>query len=124
MGNINKFAVVFHVFMILALLPFVACDKVGNDIVSEGDFVNIMLDIDQLTLESASIRVRHDGALDLNWVYMNTQDLESDAAELINNKVAKELELKQAPTLVVYKNGVAEKFAGVAAVKSFIDSNK
>lgn len=93
MGNINKFAVVFHVFMILALLPFVACDKVGNDIVSEGDFVNIMLDIDQLTLESASIRVRHDGALDLNWVYMNTQDLESDAAELINNKVAKELEL-------------------------------
>ena len=93
MGNINKFAVVFRVFMILALLPFVACDKVGNDIVSEGDFVNIMLDIDQLTLESASIRVRHDGALDLNWVYMNTQDLESDAAELINNKVAKELEL-------------------------------
>lgn len=93
MGNINKFAVVFRVFMILALLPFVACDKVVNDIVSEGDFVNIMLDIDQLTLESASIRVRHDGALDLNWVYMNTQDLESDAAELINNKVAKELEL-------------------------------
>ena len=41
-----------------------------------------------------------------------------------NPDLAKELELKQAPTLVVYKNGVAEKFAGVAAVKSFIDSNK
>ena len=41
-----------------------------------------------------------------------------------NPDFAKELELKQAPTLVVYKNGVAEKFAGVAAVKSFIDANK
>ncbi len=41
-----------------------------------------------------------------------------------NPDLAKELELKQAPTLVAYKNGVAEKFAGVAAVKSFVDSNK
>ena len=41
-----------------------------------------------------------------------------------NAELAKELELKQAPTLVVYKNGEAVKYAGVAAVKKFIDENK
>ncbi len=41
-----------------------------------------------------------------------------------NADLAKELELKQAPTLVVYKNGEAVKYAGVAAVKKFIDENK
>jgi hypothetical protein len=93
MGNISKFKVFLHMFMSLALLSFVACDKVSDDIVSEENLVNIMLDIDQLTLESASIRVRHDGNSDLDWVYMNTQDLETDAAELIAAKVARELEL-------------------------------
>ncbi len=41
-----------------------------------------------------------------------------------NPDLAKELELKQAPTLVVYKNGEAVKYAGVAAVKKFIDETK
>ena len=41
-----------------------------------------------------------------------------------NPDLAKELELKQAPTLVVYKNGEAVKYAGVAAVKQFIEENK
>ena len=41
-----------------------------------------------------------------------------------NPDLAKELELKQAPTLVVYKNGIAEKYAGVAAVKKYIDEAK
>ena len=93
MGNIKGFGVILRIFMLLALVSFAACDKVAEDIMSEDNVVNIMLDIDQLTLESASIRVRHDGASDQNWVYMNTQDLESDAATLIYSKVAKELEL-------------------------------
>ncbi len=41
-----------------------------------------------------------------------------------NPDLAKELELKQAPTLVVYANGEAVKYAGVAAIKGFIDENK
>lgn len=93
MDNIKRFGVILRVFMVLALLPFVACDKVTEDVLSEDDIVNIMLDIDQVTLESASIRVRHDGGSDQSWVYMNTQDLETDAAVLISGKVAKELEL-------------------------------
>ncbi len=41
-----------------------------------------------------------------------------------NPDLAKELDLKQAPTLVTYKNGEAVKYAGVAAVKKFIDESK
>ncbi len=41
-----------------------------------------------------------------------------------NPDLAKELDLKQAPTLVAYKNGEAAKYAGVAAVKKFIDEKK
>ena len=93
MGNINRIRTIFRVLMVLSLLPFVSCDKVVDDYVSDENVVKIMLDIDQLTLESASIRVRHDGASDLNWVYMNTSDLVTEAADLIENKIAKELEL-------------------------------
>lgn len=93
MGNINRIRAIFRVLMVLSLLPFVSCDKVVDDYVSDENIVKIMLDIDQLTLESASIRVRHDGASDLNWVYMNTADLVTQAADLIENKVVKELEL-------------------------------
>ena len=93
MGNINRIKAIFRVLMVLSLLSLVSCDKVVDDYVSDENVVKIMLDIDQLTLESASIRVRHDGASDLNWVYMNTADLVTEAADLIENKVVKELEL-------------------------------
>lgn len=41
-----------------------------------------------------------------------------------NAELAKELELKQAPTLVVYSGNEAVKYAGVAAVKKYIDELK
>ena len=93
MDNIKRFGVILRVLMLIALLPFVACDKVGDSVVSDEDQVNIMLDIDKLTLESVSVRVRHDGPADFNWVCMNTSDLETEASELIESKVARELEL-------------------------------
>ena len=46
----------------------------GN--VTETD-VNILLDVDKVTLESANIRVRHTGSADLAWIYMITSDLET-----------------------------------------------
>ena len=39
-----------------------------------------------------------------------------------NQELALELGVKQAPTLVVVKNGEIVKFAGVAEIKKFIDS--
>ena len=53
----------------------------------------IVLDIDNVTLESASVRVRHGGDADLLWVYLHTQDLTTEAAELLSEKLATDLEL-------------------------------
>ncbi len=41
-----------------------------------------------------------------------------------NEELAVSLDLRQAPTLVVYKNGEAVKYAGISNIKKFIDENK
>lgn len=92
MGNIMRPGVIFRLLLLLSILTSTGCGKeVQPEIVM--DDVKITLDVDKVTLESASIRVRHDGPSDLIWVYMNTSDLESDAAFLIETKIARELEL-------------------------------
>ena len=48
--------------------------------------------------------------------YPYTKIMATDNVELTNS-----LGIKQAPTLVVVKNGVAEKFAGVGAIKKVIE---
>ena len=78
----------FKLFVLLPFLALVAGCAKEVELNHENDDVRITLDIDQVSLESASIRVRHDGPSDFLWVYMNTSDLESDAASLIETKVA------------------------------------
>ena len=41
-----------------------------------------------------------------------------------NEELAKELELKQAPTLVIRNGASAAKYAGVPAIKKYLDSAK
>lgn len=92
MRNIIRLEVILKLILVFSLAAFVGCEK-GNDPVPQKEDVSIVLDVDQLSLESASVRVRHSGSADLLWVYMNTTDLESDAASLIANKISKDLEL-------------------------------
>ena len=92
MRNIIRLEVILKLILVFSLAAFVGCEK-GNDPVLQKEEVSIVLDVDQLSLESASVRVRHSGSADLLWVYMNTTDLESDAASLIANKISKDLEL-------------------------------
>lgn len=92
MRNIIRLEVILKLILVFSLAAFVGCEK-GNDPVPQKEEVSIVLDVDQLSLESASVRVRHSGSPDLLWVYMNTTDLESDAASLIENKISKDLEL-------------------------------
>lgn len=92
MRNIIRLEVILKLILVFSLAAFVGCEK-GNDPVPQKEEVSIVLDVDQLSLESASVRVRHNGSADLLWVYMNTMDLESDAASLIENKISKDLEL-------------------------------
>ena len=93
MGNIMRLNGMFKLFVLLPFLALVAGCAKEVELNHENDDVRITLDIDQVSLESASIRVRHDGPSDFLWVYMNTSDLESDAASLIETKVARDLQL-------------------------------
>lgn len=76
------------------LFSFVSCDKAQEQTVENiNSDVNIMLDVDKVTLESVNVRVRHNGNADMLWVYMLTDDLETSADALIEEKLANDLEL-------------------------------
>lgn len=77
----------------LAMLFSASCEKEDGKTADQTRQVTITLDVDKLSLESASIRVRHDGAADLLWTYLMTDDLTTDADELMDAKLARELEL-------------------------------
>lgn len=77
----------------LAMVVSASCEKAPEQATGNSDEVTITLDVDKLNLESASIRVRHDGAADLLWAYLMTDDLTTDADVLINEKIARDLEL-------------------------------
>ena len=81
------------IFLALAILSSSSCEKEESRTSDPTREVTITLDVDRLSLESASIRVRHDGESDILWVYEMTEDLSSDADQLIDEKLAKELEL-------------------------------
>ena len=93
MRNIIRFDVILKLLFALSFTAFLGCEKQDDVHVSQKGEVAIVLDVDQVSLESASIRVRHNGPEDFLWVYMNTSDLESDASSLIASKIAKDLEL-------------------------------
>ena len=76
------------------LFSFVSCDKAPEQSVENvASDVNIMLDVDKVTLSSVNVRVRHNGDADMLWVYMLTPDLKTSADALIDEKLASDLEL-------------------------------
>lgn len=81
-------------------LSFAGCEKTQGPAIEVADEVKIMLDVDDVSLESVNIRVRHDGAPDMLWVYLLTPDLETPAQSLLENKVADDIRL--AGEIVVY----------------------
>ena len=97
-----KLTAILKVFLFSVLmLSFVNCEKAPEQKVeSVYSDVTISLDVDKLNLDNVNIRVRHDGGAAMNWVYMVTSDLTTDADVLIEEQVAKELEFNG--ELVVY----------------------
>ena len=63
-----------------------------NDTIETVHEVTFVLSVDKVALEMADLRIRHDGNNDLQWVYLNTDDLETDADQLIDAVVEKQLE--------------------------------
>ena len=81
--------------LIIGLLSVLVlgCEQVQESLDDNQYVTTIVLDVDKVTLESASVRVRHDGDADLLWVYLHTQDLETASDVLLAEKIAADLEL-------------------------------
>lgn len=77
----------------LLVVSFAACEKTPEQIVETTDQVTIMLDVDKVSLESVNIRVRHEGAADMLWVYMHTADLQTSAQQLLEEKIQSDIQL-------------------------------
>ena len=93
MRNIIKTHVILKLIAVISFFTFLGCEKGQDTPVPQKENVSIVLDVDQVSLESASIRVRHDGDANVLWVYMNTADLETDATLLIESEIKKNLDL-------------------------------
>lgn len=87
-----KYSAILKVILAgLLMTSFAACEKTPEPIVETTDQVTIMLDVDKVSLESVNIRVRHEGAADMLWVYMLTSDLQTSAQQLLEEKIAADL---------------------------------
>jgi hypothetical protein len=82
----------FAVLLAVMTTIMPSCDRVTpeNDQKVAED-VRFILREDVIDLNSASIRVRHNGGADAMWCLMQTDDLVSDADELISQRVLDEL---------------------------------
>ena len=89
-----KFTSILKVFSVaLVSILLMGCEKETEQTTGLASDVTISLDVDKVTLESASIRIRHESDADMMWAYLLTQDFESDAESLLLDKIDQELEL-------------------------------
>lgn len=77
----------------LLSILLIGCEKVQESHDDTPVTHNIVLDVDMVTLESVSVRVRHGGDADMMWVYLHTQDLMTEAEVLLSEKLETDLEL-------------------------------
>ena len=92
-------------FMLIAIATLVlwGCeDRFTNEVESSlNGNIEFILREDAIYLQTASIRVKHSGSEDTQWVYMQTEDLVTDADALIAERVRIESELTD--QIVSYK---------------------
>ena len=71
-----------------------SCDNKLPDVGSTlNEGLSFILKEDAVNLQTASIRVKHNGTEDTQWVYLQTEDLTTDADQLISQRVGLESEL-------------------------------
>ena len=88
-----KLTNILKVFLVgLVIMAFIGCEKAPEQSGTSLPEVTFTLELDKTTLENAQIRVRHNGTADVCWVYMYTTDFDTDAAELMAEKLLKDLE--------------------------------
>lgn len=82
------------VFAVLSVCIFVAFSGCSGNLETETveDEVFVTLRLDEVFQEKAYIRLNHDGNQDDFWFYLVTEDLDSDAEELLNDYLEQKLE--------------------------------
>ena len=81
-------------FVCVAALLLWSCDnKLPKAEETLNENLSFILKEDAVYLQTASIRVKHNGPESTQWVYMNTLDLTTDADQLIADRVKIESEL-------------------------------
>ncbi len=79
----------------LAAILLWSCEKEfsGDQEIALNEKIEFILKEDVIYLQTASIRVKHNGPESTQWVYMNTEDLTTDADQLITDRVKIESDL-------------------------------
>ena len=83
------------IFVTIAAVILSGCQEKFTTEVPSGlnEKIEFILKEDAIYLQTASIRVKHNGSEDTQWVYMQTEDLTTDADQLISDRVKVESEL-------------------------------
>ena len=103
----------------VVMLSFNACDTLPGDVNSSVvEDVKFILREDAIELNTAAIRVKHNASADVMWVYMQTEDLESDADVLIAERVENEYQFTE--QIVAYQgNNKSVHLSGLEAKKRY-----
>ena len=103
----------------VVMLSFNACDTIQNDVNSSVvEDVKFVLREDVIELNSSAIRVKHNATADVMWVYMQTEDLETDANVLIAERVENEYQFTE--QIVAYQgNNKSLHLSGLEAKKRY-----
>lgn len=103
----------------VVMLSFNACDTLPGDVNSSVvEDVKFILREDAIELNTAAIRVKHNASADVMWVYMQTEDLESDADILIAERVENEYQFTE--QIVAYQgNNKSVHLSGLEAKKKY-----
>ena len=103
----------------VVMLSFNACDTLPDDVNSSVvEDVKFILREDAIELNTAAIRVKHNASADVMWVYMQTEDLESDADILIAERVENEYQFTE--QIVAYQgNNKSVHLSGLEAKKKY-----
>ena len=101
------------------MLSFYACNTLPDDVNSSVvEDIKFILREDAIELNTAAIRVKHNASADVMWVYMQTEDLESDGDVLIAERVENEYQFTE--QIVAYQgNNKSLQLSGLEAKKKY-----
>ena len=93
MSNLNYLRKILYSFVACAVIFSAAgCVEKPEILVPEGEDVTLSLKVDEVFKEKAYIRLNHNGSLEECWFHVLTEDLQTDALEVLEDTLSKILD--------------------------------